>query len=652
MPQNPLAGPLQLVSHGGPKPTARTRQMLYKHDLHRTQLHAPEAVLTRLEEEIAKEPSDEKMYAYAELAYIQGKKTQNKGNASRAFELYSAAVAHAYLYLFAPHMDQSRNYFDPQFRQACDVYNSGLEDMLRILNKHGRLQSGQTFTMTSGDRRLDVAIVLKGPWHADDFERFEFASDYEVKGLTNRHVTYGLGVPLLAVWSNHGGKDPASQFYPRGMSFPVTAILRAAELPCQRPGDPRVVSCALELHDPLISDQTRIANRLVPLQTDLTTPLGFFLDNPEFQISKLATWGLLDPNAANRVRGLYMLETFDPQKIPVLMVHGLWSSPETWTEMLNELRSMPEVRSRYQFWTYLYPTGQPFWISASQLRQDLTTARVTVDPQQRLSTLDQMVLVGHSMGGLVAKLQTLESGDDFWHILSDRPFDSLKADPETREKLVRTLFFDPNPSVRRLITIGTPHRGSSFANDYTRWLGRRVIKLPTMLVQTQTRIVRENPGFFRNTDVLTINTSIDSLSPDSPVLPAILEAQKAPWVKYNNIVGVVDKKDWLGRIAQTGDGVVPFTSAHLETTDAETEEVVEADHVHVHQHPRAIWEVRRLLLEHSAEMYAEMGYRATVPAAYQPSAEPAPDCGPASWRAYPLPPVETAVGDTGIGPRE
>ena len=106
MPQNPLAGPLQLVSHGGPKPTDRTQQMLYKYDLHRTQSHDPEAVLARLEKEIAQEPSDEKMYAYAELAYIQGTKSQGKGNAPRAFELYSAAVAHAYLYLFAPHMDQ------------------------------------------------------------------------------------------------------------------------------------------------------------------------------------------------------------------------------------------------------------------------------------------------------------------------------------------------------------------------------------------------------------------------------------------------------------------------------------------------------------------------------------------------------------------
>ena len=56
------------------------------------------------------------------------------------------------------------------------------------------------------------------------------------------------------------------------------------------------------------------------------------------------------------------------------MVHGLWSSPETWTEMINELRAVPDIRNRYQFWTYLYPTGQPFWVSATQLRADLASA--------------------------------------------------------------------------------------------------------------------------------------------------------------------------------------------------------------------------------------------------------------------------------------
>jgi pimeloyl-ACP methyl ester carboxylesterase len=414
------------------------------------------------------------------------------------------------------------------------------------------------------------------------------------------------------------------------MAIPVTAILRASQQPCTQANQSRVVSCVLEMHDPLVRDHVDIAHRLVPLETDLTTPLGYFLDSPEFRPAEIATWGLLNPNQAASMRGLYMLEAYDPNKIPVLMVHGLWSSPETWTQMVNDLRSSPEVRSRYQFWSYLYPTGQPFWISATEMRDDLARARSTVDPNHRHPALDQMVLVGHSMGGLVSRMQTLDSGERFWRVLSDQPFDELEADPETRETLARTVFFQPNRSIRRVVTMGTPHRGSDFANDYTRWLGRKLIKLPSALVQTKRRIVRDNPGLFRDTHLLTTTTSIDSLSPESPILPVMLESTKAPWVKYHNVVGVLSKRDLLGRISKKGDGVVEYASAHVE--DVESEIVVEADHVHVHQHPRSVLELRRILLEHSREMYAEMQLprqHTAIPATYQmtpgtPNSIPAP----------------------------
>jgi hypothetical protein len=211
-------------------------------------------------------------------------------------------------------------------------------------------------------------------------------------------------------------------------------------------------------------------------------------------------------------------------------------------------------------------------------------------------------------------MQTLDSGDDFWNVLSDRSFDQLQADEETRTRLASVVFFEPNRSIRRVITIGTPHRGSNFANDYTRWLGRKLIKLPKTLVQVKTRVVRENPDFFRNTEMLTVNTSIDSLSPQSPVLPVLLGAQPSAQVKYHNIVGVVSKNKLLRRFSEKGDGVVPYESAHLE--EVESEIVVDADHVHVHQHPRSILEVRRILLKHAAEMYAETARERAVPASY------------------------------------
>jgi hypothetical protein len=126
-----------------------------------------------------------------------------------------------------------------------------------------------------------------------------------------------------------------------------------------------------------------------------------------------------------------------------------------------------------------------------------------------------------------------------------------------------------------------------------------------MLVSTNERVIRQNPGLFRNTDLLTITTSIDSLAPDSPILPVILQANSAPWVKYHNIVGIADEETFVARIASESDGVVSFASAHLD--EAASEVVVTADHVTVHQHPRSILEVRRILHENMQDFELEMG---------------------------------------------
>ena len=155
------------------------------------------------------------------------------------------------------------------------------------------------------------------------------------------------------------------------------------------------------------------------------------------------------------------------------------------------------------------------------MRDHLAEAQQALDPRRTTPTLDQMVLVGHSIGGLVSKLQTLESGEDYWNLLTDQPFEELEADVATREALAETVFFQPNPSIRRVITIGTPHRGSEFANDYTRWLARKLIALPEMMVSATSRLNRENPGFFRNTDLLTISTS--SLTRSRRARSAVIE---------------------------------------------------------------------------------------------------------------------------------
>jgi len=522
----------------------------------------------------------------------------------RALNLYGAAVFFAYDYLFDPAYDSIRNPYDPQFRRACDIYNSALEAGLRLIQKNGRLLPGESIVIDTGAERIKVSVVARGLWEPDCFERLEFVSDYEITGLKNKHHSFGLGVPMIAIRRAGSTNDPAEEYYLEELSCPVTAFLRiipGPELGSQEGLPDRFQRhCVLELFDTVDCSTTVVANRLVPLETDLSTPLGYELEKgKERGSSAVATLGLLKPGATESYEGLYMIEPFDPRKIPVVMVHGLWSSPMTWMEMFNDLLAFPEIRQNYQFWFYLYSTGRPFWYAASQMRSDLAEMRQTLDPSGTNQAIDQMILVGHSMGGLVSTMQTIDSGDDFWNLLTDRPFDELRADPDVQREVAQAVFFQSNPSVQRVITIGTPHRGSRFANDYTRFLARKLIHLPSRVLWVTQQLVMENPGFFRDTDLLTISTSVDSLAPDSPILPTMLEAKRAPWVRFHNIAGIVDEKPPFWKwYWEEGDGVVSYESARREDFDSEI--VVNADHVSVHNHPRSILEVRRILLEHLA----------------------------------------------------
>lgn len=634
-PANPLAIPLQLTSDEGPQISSRTNSVLRRFALEDIYQKSPADCLASLQQLLDSEVDGEIVYSVSEMAYILGKRAEKKGNRGLALDMYGVAVSNAYMYLFAGQFDSVRNPYDPQFRGACDLYNESLESSLRLVNAAGQLRPGTSYQVTTGKQTYEVATIVRGNWRNEDFDRFEFVSNFQLDGLAGTGTTYGLGVPLIAVRKAGNPDDPREKYYPEGLSFPVTALLRVVR-PGTMPGHGATHRhhCVLELHDPLAARDLQLAERLVPLQSDLSTALAYFLDSPQFREKDQATLGLINPQKTQNLRGIFMLEPFDPNRIPVLMVHGLWSSPVTWMPMFNDLRSFPEMRKNYQFWFYHYPTGQPFWLSATQFREDLQKMRNELDPDHRYPALDQIVLVGHSMGGLVSRLQTIESTDQFWKILSDEPFEKVKGEPELIERLRQAAFFSPNESIRRVVTIGTPHRGSDYANDTTRWLSRQLIKLPTMMVATGEALLKQNPGLFRNAELLISSTSIDSLSPDSPVFPAMLRAPRAPWVTYHNIVGMTNTRKFFREVDATGDGVVSYDSAHMD--DAASEIIVPAEHQSIHRTPKAILEVRRILTEHLTKLQNE--FRAAQLAAT--ASVPQPDL----LHSQPLPAFMTVSG--------
>jgi hypothetical protein len=153
------------------------------------------------------------------------------------------------------------------------------------------------------------------------------------------------------------------------------------------------------------------------------------------------------------------------------------------------------------------------------------------------------------------------------------------------------------------VTLGTPHRGSEFANDVTRWLGNKLITLPSKMLEGRDQLLAENRGFFRPNAPLDIKTSIDSLSPSSPVLPVLLAAEPGPWVAYHNVVGQDPDPGWARYLVGDGDGVVSLTSARLDAMrQLRSQITVAADHSTVHRHPQSVLEVRRVLFEQLAEL--------------------------------------------------
>jgi pimeloyl-ACP methyl ester carboxylesterase len=595
----------------------RTLQTLRSWALDQHFQHDAGATLLRLQVIAEKDAAPDVLFALSEIAYLLGRRTE-KYSASEAIPYYYLCAGYAYHYLYNPNgaselvrvaardqqglerFDPRASPFDPRFRIACDLYNAGLAKCIRAAQHVGRLNPSHELSLPTHDgKSFTLSVEQHGfNWRPEEFGTLLLCEDYRTEGLANQIRTHGLGVPLIATRAALV-PDPDRGLYPPGASFPVSAFFRfdgsLAELRDHRAG-------RLELLNPLTVQAINVHGVTTPLETDLTTPLAYFLGKADLE--QFGTRGFLRPDSVKSAAGVYLVAPYQQGKIPVLLVHGLFSSPETWAPLYNDLLSDPRLRERYQFWFYLYPTANPYLVSAADLRDSLAALRERLDPQRRDSALDNMVFVGHSMGGLVSRLLTVNSGDDFWRQVSVEPLDQLKAHPGTRQELQREYFFEQQPYVKRVIFIATPHHGSKLSPSLPARVLRYFVRLPRNLVNVTTDLARANPGFLTSLKPETVSTSLDLLAPGAPALEILAARPTPPGVHYHSIIGVAPQRGMVtveellagARRGEKGDGVVPYTSAHIDNVESEL--TVPAEHTQVHHHPFAIQEVRRILLEH------------------------------------------------------
>ena len=195
--------------------------------------------------------------------------------------------------------------------------------------------------------------------------------------------------------------------------------------------------------------------------------------------------------------------------------------------------------TQYQFWTFGYSTGDPIPYSACLLRRSLEDARRRFDPAKTDPSFDRMVLVGHSMGGLLAKMMVVESGTRLWSEVSDRPFDELVGEPDDRNVFGQALLVKPLPEVRRVVFIATPHRGSKLSRGWLQSLGARLVGGTEPLRSAYGRLVaRNNPGSSRKVSAKAFRLPSRNWSGRRRFSEASATCRPAPGLKFHSIIAV------------------------------------------------------------------------------------------------------------------
>jgi len=268
----------------------------------------------------------------------------------------------------------------------------------------------------------------------------------------------GIGAPLVAVGRSEN-RQFREQYKLRRIYAPATAIIRFSE---QR--------ARLEFVDPLNVERVTVGGRTFPLAIDLATPTATLIarERPE----RLGLSRMLNPQKFADTAGLTQLQPYDPARTPVVFVHGLQETPASWAPMVNSLRDDPWIRKNYRFWFYSYPSGYPYRYSAALFRRDLDGIKRLFPNHKRV------VLIGHSMGGMICRLMVTDAGDKVWRAHFSTAPGQTPLSGGTRKMVEESLLFNHRPDVQRVIFIATPHRGSRFAAGWIGRIGSALVRTP------------------------------------------------------------------------------------------------------------------------------------------------------------------------------
>jgi pimeloyl-ACP methyl ester carboxylesterase len=383
----------------------------------------------------------------------------------------------------------------------------------------------------------------------------------------------GIGAPLVAVGRVENPRS-REQFELRRVYAPVTAVIKFADKRAE-----------LEFVDPMKTERVAIGKRTFPLAIDLNAPTAMLIarERPE----RLGFARVINPEKYADTTRLTRLQQFDPARTPVIFVHGLQETGASWAPMIDTLRDDPWIRGHYQFWFFSYPSGYPYPYAAALFRQDLDGIDRAFPNHKRV------VLIGHSMGGMICRLMITDAGDKIWRDFFATSPAKTPLSSDTRKLLEDSLVFNHRPDVQRVIFISTPHRGSKLATGWIGRIGAALVRTPRLFTSVYTSIkplLVSDPAAPR---LKRMPNSVDTLEPNDRFVQAVDKLPITRGIPYDSIVGDRGR----GNTPNSSDGVVPYWSSHLD--GAQSELIVDSGH-DAQTNPEAIHEVARILKENLA----------------------------------------------------
>ena len=412
--------------------------------------------------------------------------------------------------------------------------------------------------------------------------RFRIARHVPAYRLMRSHTRPGIGVPVVA-WRPNDNSDKWDMLRPpEGIFAPATALLEGRSDDHWR----------LRFLSPYTRESVFVGARSYPLAANFTAPIAKLARTAE-AFRRTGFRGMLNSSAIARREKLYLIQRYDPDRIPLLMVHGLQSTPVSLLNLVNDLCADPEIYGRYQIWQYHYRTGTPVLYNAAVFRRILKETLSMLDPLGADFATNNLVVLGHSMGGILAHTLICDSEYKLWDsVITVRP-EVFASDPNTSSVITAIYLFERERRVRRAILVSVPHRGSVIADNWIGNLGQSLYRADRE-VQEAFRSLLENHLDQINPFIVRLIkegklSSIRTLSANSPALMAL--AAIPPAVPFHSIIGQRNP----GPVDTGSDGVVAYASSHLDGAESET--IIPFSH-EAFLHPDAVTEIKRILRAH------------------------------------------------------